>query len=50
MQGTHKMFQWAQKTESEQEGGEASDASDDPIGDLLKSNKAVFGTRNEVLQ
>jgi hypothetical protein len=42
------MFQWAQKAESDQ--GEASDASEDPIGDLLKSNKAVFGSRNEVLQ
>ena len=46
MQGEHSMFQWAQH--KPQEASEQEDS--DPIGDLLKTNTSVYGSKNTMLK
>ena len=48
---THQLFQWAESNadQNNKQTEDDSGSEEDPIGNLLKSNKAVFGKRNEVL-
>ncbi len=48
MQGEHSMFQWAHQKPQCQVESEQEDS--DPIGELLKTNTSVYGSKNTMLK
>lgn len=46
---SNDLFAWANSNTTKSDDNDLASDEEDPIGDLLKSNKAVFGKRNEVL-
>ena len=53
MQTSSTLFDWAKpaaQSETMKEGQSDVDSDDDPIGQLLKSNTAVFGVKKDVLK